>query len=609
MKKILIVTGIIAGIISLIMILVETFPQLSFQQFIHNDTNKTEHELPTLNIATRDSVSTLNNNKISASQLLKMANNDYYLGKTSEAIVHALKALDVFKTTGDNKQVAKTLLLIGDILRGNNLYVQSLTYLTEALSLAAKENDSLLLGSAFNRMAALFLENPRVDSSLTVYFANLSQNIARKNKNDSLIFNNLNILGVYATKQQKYRESIEYLEEAYPLVLRVFPKDEALILINIARNYHFLKQDTKAKKMLLDALDKSLGLHIQQYIRLSTLVLNDIFIREGDFKKAHFYNQIYYQSKEFVLSQKVQVQLIEFNTKMKDEIQNREKQRLLYEKKLIKEKLFRVRIIGTFLIGLLIIILVFLIYFRQQKLKIKNIAAHLEKSNKTLLRFISVLGHDLRSPFNAMLGFSDLLKNESLTNEAEHKLLINHLHQSIRSTFNLLESILEWSRLQAGAIKPVKTNCNLSELVSETIQLLESSAILKKIVILYETRTSANVLIDRNMILVTLRNILSNAIKFTHNGGCVRISLSIENSQAVLEFMDNGIGIEPDVIKKLAKLEENYKSHGTNGEHGSGLGLILCSEYLEMHNGKLEIFSEKNKGSSFVIKLPLEKIA
>ena len=542
-----------------------------------------------------------------ASAKVTLSNYEYYRGQTAKAIGFALSALNYYRKKGNLKLTVKMLSLVGDILRGNSLYNQSYKYLNEAKVIVNSMSDSLLLASVYNRLAALYFEDERIPFDTTEKYALISLHIANHNGIETLIYNNLNILGGLETKRKNYLKSLKYLEQSYPIMIKTFPEDEPLVLINMARNYFLLNLKFRSEELNLKALKLAKELNIPQYIRLSCQGLEQIYLMTGDFKKAYPFVILYYQSKESILSQKVLVQLQEFNNKIALEKQRSENQRLLFEQKIEREQLRNNSIIGFLLFVLLIVSIGFLFYQNRQRQNIKLIAGKLDQSNKVLRRFISILGHDLRSPFNALLGFSDILKNEPELSDEDREMAIESLYTVSRSTFKLLESILEWSRINSESIKPVKKSCDLVELVRETIHGFEAVALLKKIEITFSSSVPVQIYADQDMILTSLRNIISNAIKFTNPGGLVTVTVSADLYAAKIEVCDNGIGIAPENIEKLFHLDDNYKSKGTGGEQGSGFGLILCKEYILLHEGALDVNSEEGKGSRFVITLPQKK--
>ncbi len=236
----------------------------------------------------------------------------------------------------------------------------------------------------------------------------------------------------------------------------------------------------------------------------------------------------------------------------------------------------------------------------------KKVEQALKESNKTKDKFFSIISHDLKSPFNSMLGFSKMLdeKFEKYDTEKKKK-FINIINQGLQDTYKLLENLLTWSRSQRGSIdfKPEKLNLHL--LAKETSGLLHQSTENKSIKLKNKIADNIYVDADKDMLSTIIRNLISNAIKFTQKGG--DISINAKNKQQFIEISvkDNGIGISKEIQSKLFDIGENTSTQGTENETGTGLGLILCKEFVEKHGGKIWIKSEEEKGSEFVFIIPI----
>lgn len=535
----------------------------------------------------------------------QMANDEYYRGNTERAITLALQAMNACLKRNDTAGALRAKILAGDILRGNELFDQSADYLTGALKEAILLRDSSLIAEAFNRMAALGADDVRTPRDTAAMYAIKSLEIARRIRDDRLVYNNLNILGVLEIGQKNYNQSLEYLQEALTLAQKTFLEDEPLILHNMARNYFILGRTNDAVELEMRALDLATKLNIPQYIRLSSSYLKDHYNSIGNYAEALKYTIQYYDAKDFILTQKVLVQVKEFNSMMEIEKQRSLNNQLLLEQELTKSRLQNVMIAGILLILLLAVTAGFLLHQRRQRQKIRNIAARLDQSNKVLTRFISVLGHDLRSPFNAILGFTDILKNEPEDGMQDREMIIGKLHDVSRSTFRLLESILEWSRVQSGNVQPVLKTFDLMEPVRETLRVLEPVAQMKTIRVRFDDPGPVMITSDQNIMFTIIRNLVTNAIKFSHPGGLIEIFLTRDTRTISLSVRDQGIGISPENQKMLFLPEKSFKRHGTKGETGTGLGLVLCRDYLFLIGGELQLQSEEGKGCTFSILLPV----
>ncbi len=244
----------------------------------------------------------------------------------------------------------------------------------------------------------------------------------------------------------------------------------------------------------------------------------------------------------------------------------------------------------------------------QQKEEIETKINMLVELNATKDKFFSIISHDLKSPFNSILGFSQLLETNIENNDQEERLeFVQIIRESAENTLKLLENLLEWAKSQTGKIKFNPEIISLEYLFSEAINLVESSAKNKNITISIAEGDNIEIYADNNMISTVLRNLLSNAIKFTPKNGKVVLKGILKDNEVWITIWDNGIGIKSENITKLFKISESVSSQGTENEIGTGLGLILCNEFIEKHNGKIWVESELGKGSEFKFMLPLRK--
>ena len=219
--------------------------------------------------------------------------------------------------------------------------------------------------------------------------------------------------------------------------------------------------------------------------------------------------------------------------------------------------------------------------------------------------FISILAHDLRSPFNALLVLSQLLKeNIRIYDIDEIEDIVNHISESTQNMFTLLEDLLKWARAQSGKIPFEPQKLNFESICQEVIENLKLNANIKNITINHFTANDINVFADIDMFKTVIRNLVSNAIKFTNKGGQIEINAKKNHSNVTITISDNGIGIEPDNLIRLFDISRIQTTTGTAEEKGTGFGLILCKEFVEKHGGKIWVESVYGKGSEFKFTLP-----
>jgi PAS domain S-box-containing protein len=232
----------------------------------------------------------------------------------------------------------------------------------------------------------------------------------------------------------------------------------------------------------------------------------------------------------------------------------------------------------------------------------------LKKANAMKDKFFSIIAHDLKNPFNAILGFSNLLF-EAYDNfdENQRKTFIRNICDASENTFKLLQNLLEWSTTQTGKIEYNPVVLNIKMLTEENIRLFKSNAENKRIKVISNLYENTIVYADENMIKAVIRNLLSNAIKFTGRGGIIEISATNSGDMVEVCIADNGVGIDPRNLKKLFRIDDQFKNPGTENELGSGLGLILCREFVEKNKGEIWAESQPGRGSKFKFKLPAGK--
>ena len=254
--------------------------------------------------------------------------------------------------------------------------------------------------------------------------------------------------------------------------------------------------------------------------------------------------------------------------------------------------LFLFALIGT--VGFLLLIK------EKQDLKIQKLL-----DDKNI--FFSIIAHDLRGPLGSSVALSKLLiEDVKESNLAAINEIVEVLHQSNKNIYKLLDNLLEWSRAQNGMLEYSPEKITLNELITQNIELNQNAALNKNIDLLFESTEKVEIEADKNMIDTIVRNLLNNAIKFTGENGKIAVKVQKKHQNAEISITDNGIGI-PDLIKeKLFKINGKVIRRGTDNEIGSGMGLLLCREFIDKHKGKIWAESELGKGSTFKFTLPLQ---
>ncbi len=212
--------------------------------------------------------------------------------------------------------------------------------------------------------------------------------------------------------------------------------------------------------------------------------------------------------------------------------------------------------------------------------------------------FISILAHDMKSPFTVILGYTELLLDNICKNDIKKiEFFANEIHKSTNEAFALLDDLFKWGRVQSGRISFELIKINPSHICNDILKLLNPLAHTRNITIINNIPSELFVLADSDMFQVIIRNLVSNSIKFTNNDGTITINAAENSGIATFSVSDNGIGIEPDRIKKLFTIANHQTTRDLEGEKGTGLGLVLCKEFVEKHGGTICLTSESGKGT------------
>lgn len=242
----------------------------------------------------------------------------------------------------------------------------------------------------------------------------------------------------------------------------------------------------------------------------------------------------------------------------------------------------------------------------QQSIVLREQSKQLKELIATKDKFFSIIAHDLRGPLGGFMGLTEMMADEAygLSPDQQKEMMVD-LNESARNIFDLLENLLEWSRMQQGQTVYLPVTIGLKALADECISQLHDAIRKKEIQVTVDISADQEVFADTNMLQSVIRNLISNAIKFTPRGGKVTIfSGYTDNMRSVIVVKDTGIGMNDVMIANLFRLNVNNSRPGTDGEHSTGLGLHLCKEFIERHNGEIWVESEAGKGSAFYFTIP-----
>lgn len=245
---------------------------------------------------------------------------------------------------------------------------------------------------------------------------------------------------------------------------------------------------------------------------------------------------------------------------------------------------------------------------KQQKYQLESQRDQLRNLNASKDRLFSIIAHDLKNPFQSIIGFSEILKEDfRALNMKQVEEYLDAIYSSSTTAYDLLYNLLEWARSQTSSVKTNPVALNIREACADIFELFSAQAAQKNIRIRNKVDREVHAMVDRNMFHTILRNLLANAVKYTGEGGSVTVSAIPSGDLVEISVSDTGIGMEEDKLKNLFSVEKGKSTPGTSGELGTGLGLLVCYEFLKLCKGKFEVRSKLGEGSTFTLSIPAAK--
>ena len=415
-------------------------------------------------------------------------------------------------------------------------------------------------------------------------------------------------------------------------LLEQYPKHQAAIYVNMGV-YLLLQEDfVGARKYLNKGYKLSDSLGLLEYTRNAAESLSDLDSLVGDYKNALHNYKVFHIISDSLKAVEIinKIEILNFEKFISQ--QEYENGLLLTENVHKSEMISKQRILIWISFLSLIVLLIFVYSIYRNRIKIKLLLSQLStkhdelqfineeltvtndtlnKQTKKLYelnitkdKFFSILGHDLKSPFNTLLGFLDLLTQDwSVLSDDKKQSIMQSLYSSSKKTYVLLEQLLEWGKAQQGLLKPKNNLFKIKTEVNTVIELLDSQIKEKSLILTIDISEKLEINNDARLFKQIIQNLLNNAIKYTHDGGSISITAEDKDDNFVLCVHDTGIGIPEIEIPKIFDLDCSFNRPGTKNEKSTGMGLILSKEYAELINAKLSVTSEENKGSVFCLSI------
>ncbi len=572
---------------------------------------------------------------------------NYVQNRYEEALDNFIKSLEIRKTLDDNNKLASIYMKIALIYQNHIPQPEKhYRYTKEALKLYKKEGNKLGQAKALTNIHSAY---EILDSTeLAKKSLKKALEIAEEIGNKRLLGNIYNSISSNLLNENKKKEALDYLYKAKDIFDQLEQKRELGRTYNIMGNiFYDLADYHTAIAYYTSGLEvaKETKIFSQQVVALNMLA--KIFAEKNNYKKAYIYHKKYSIAQDS-LAQKERMERLEeleakFTTKeQKQKIALLEKQQQLKDIQIERSKNFRNSLIIISLLILGLGLLAFQKYrqkvslnnklrernkeVRQKNKEIRYQSANLKEFNKLLMeknrlieqqkdemeesntmkdRVFSIIGHDLRSPMASMKSSIYLLENDDI-NEEKRKRLIQLMKSDVDSTIDLLENLLMWAKKQDKQLVINPKKHDLNEIVEDAIYGVQGMAANKDISInLQAEKTFEDMLLDENMISSVMRNLLTNAIKFSPKSGTINVQIRQQASMVRVSVKDEGVGMNSETIQKIMQTNNYYTQPGTHKEKGSGLGLNLCIDFIKRHKGNLVIESEPGKGSDISFTIPM----
>jgi len=557
--------------------------------------------------------------------LFVIAMNYQRLARYDEALRNLYASLEISQEMHNLVQLGHTYQEIGSIYRQLEDLEKALEYHRKGLVIHEQIGDRSGFAYALDMMADIHLEMKQFDQALRMYSRSYEQR--RKAGNKRMIVRSQMNLGRYFTQRQNYPLALSYYRDALVLAEELQDKRSlARISVNLSELYGARNEYSKALQYLDDALFIAEGMESKDIQHDAYHALYELHKMRGNFQLALEYYLNYAAIHEAMMNVESRTSIANLESSYdlvnkEKEIERLEKENITSQLNLQREKSLRNYLISisVFLMVLGIIIAFSLVRNRRMNLMLKHknqeleelndrltkYSEELDKSNQTKNRLISIISHDLKNPFHSLMGFSDLLVHEAERFSDEEKLsFYKSINDTSKKAFELLENLLDWTRLQTSEIPFNPADLHVTETIQSVLDLLKSHANDKGIVMQTDVTEETIVYADSRMFETVLRNLVSNAVKYTPYGGKISISAQDQNEVIRFNVKDTGVGMDEVQVANLFNVDKKASRPGTNNELGTGFGLILCREFVKKNRGELSVESSPGKGSTFSFTVP-----
>lgn len=548
----------------------------------------------------------------------------YNSGTYADALLYANQMLKLSAEKQDTFNVFRNRLRIADVYRANQNYTASQNELKEILTHANQMQYTKASFYIYTQIASLEIELNQTDAALE----NLS--LAEKYKNhiedSSRLAYYALIKGVALSQKQKDREALIFFESAIPIYEKISPEDIPNIYNNMSQTYSNLHDYKNALEYAEKSLALSERLRIKSYISQAKAALFSAYGAKGDYKSAFHYYKIFHS---YIVDTLLKSQNDEVINELRVKYEADKKE---FENEKLKAEVDHQRILTlSFIIIVILLIILLSVLFVSNKNKTKakelllkqkqqiesyneelvNLNKEISENEKRLDnlnqikdRWFSIVTHDIRSPISTLI---TTLNNIDLLEPDELKQMVPQIQNQVQTMFAMIENLLQWAYNQMKGIESKPNNFDILRIIHDNTTLLSYTSSNKQIKLTHTSNKSIMVFADFNMIDLVVRNLLINAIKFSHKGNSIEMETNTDENFCYVHIIDHGVGLDENEINQLFQSNMIESKTGTADEKGVGLGLLLCSTFIKSNNGTIVVTSKKNIETRFTFSIPLAK--
>lgn len=564
-------------------------------------------------------------------------------GEYKKSFSYFYKALKINEALNDSLSIGKNYSSIGIVHYYQGDIDKALEFCNKAVAIYETNNYTEGLSRVYNNIGLFYSDLNKLDTA-EIYFSKTIE-ITKKTHDLKTEISALGNIARNFMIKNDFQKAIEKLLKIPEKARKINDKTIlAITYANIAAAYLNLAEKKTNKYAYFDSSLKCNTIALENAEQLNSNSLKayvysgftDTYKAMHDFKNAFKSLEKYSIINDSIFNQEKTEAIADIEAKYENEkkqliIENLQKEKQSDLKLIQKKNTIILIIIIGFLIVLVLSLFLYKLYraknhalilldeknkdilvqkeeIAAQRDKISEIAFELKKANRTKNKLFSIIAHDLKNPFQGIIGFSEMIKEDAEKQNLDQiKKFAEYIFNASKQTYKLLDNLLNFTRSQIGLIKYNPEIINIKELVKEGIILVQSTAEVKGVKLIDETNSKHTAYADESMISTVLRNLISNAVKFTSEGGYVKVQTENSKNKIVIKVIDSGIGIKEDDISKLFKADLNFTTFGTKNEKGTGLGLVVCKDFTVKNGGTITVESEVGKGSTFTISLPANK--